>query len=106
MSDVRQLPPNESCNSLVSVDSRNGACGAFLPPCMANGSWLCIASLSTTVPSASKLDLIWRASLGVWPMTFGRLMRSEPARSTTVSLARSVANDGALSSRLWRLAVE
>mmetsp|Transcript_8480 Transcript_8480/g.16060 ORF Transcript_8480/g.16060 Transcript_8480/m.16060 type:complete len:287 (-) Transcript_8480:423-1283(-) len=71
---VLQLPPTESSRMRVSFESRKGTC-FFLS-----------ARACTTLPKASSEALMLAASLSPAPVTPLRLTRSDPARSTTVSL--------------------
>ena len=76
MTVVYELPPSEFWSSRVSFESRYGT---WLAP--ADGS-----SDMTTLPSAVRLVLMCSASFMRMPVLSDFLMRSEPARSTRLSL--------------------
>ena len=72
---VLLFPPSESCNSLVSFESRYGTC----PPAKRR---LSSPSALMTFPSASNPLLIWIPSFRRAPSALVRFARSDPARST------------------------
>ena len=70
---VLQLPPTESSRILVSFESLYGM------------NFFFSASAWTMFPKERRLELMFVASLSCVPVTPLFLIRSEPARSTTVS---------------------
>eukprot|EP00967_Tisochrysis_lutea_P120658 scaffold198078_cov27-Tisochrysis_lutea.AAC.4 len=69
------LPPKESASSRVSFESRYGMCFAAL-----------FVSAATTLPSAANDALMYLHSSRRWPLALDTRRRSEPARSTRLSL--------------------
>ena len=72
---VLELPPSDSCRNFVRAESLNGT---WLAPSV---------SLMMQRPSLVRLKLIFAASFMVYPVAPVLLRRSEPAKSTKLSLA-------------------
>mmetsp|Transcript_42834 Transcript_42834/g.103442 ORF Transcript_42834/g.103442 Transcript_42834/m.103442 type:complete len:247 (+) Transcript_42834:808-1548(+) len=75
---VRELPPKESCNNLVNLESRYGGFRLYLGRCS--------ASAETTCPRTNSPLLMLIPSFLLPPSAPVFLIRSLPARSTRVNL--------------------
>mmetsp|Transcript_15819 Transcript_15819/g.28961 ORF Transcript_15819/g.28961 Transcript_15819/m.28961 type:complete len:237 (-) Transcript_15819:646-1356(-) len=73
---VLQFPPRESSSNLVSLESRYGMCVLGLESVKA----------TMTFPRADKDWLIFLDSCSLWPVAPETLSRSDPAKSTKLSL--------------------
>eukprot|EP00967_Tisochrysis_lutea_P137813 scaffold247923_cov28-Tisochrysis_lutea.AAC.2 len=93
--DVRQLPPRDSCRSRVKCESRKGIWGTVVIPAPSVPAFCAtserLARAVMTLPSARSDTFIFWASFNLTPETPVRETRSEPARSTMVNRARIAA---------------